>query len=369
VSEARDTARRWPRESAQLTFIEYGDFVPAFNAARQAAIAVFGPRWDLRPQAYVCARLPVAWVRVKVAGRRAPLSHVRSGAVPDGLPLQGRLPDDVIGERWSQAPRDQKLPIARFWPGGELPVGPEYALPGPAKLKPRTSFPSLSALARREQQHVYLQSPEQVQMMFPEVLPEPDPPKPRRPSGIGLASGYDRADADFYVEPRWIIEGLLRVERFDGDIQDPFCGGGNIVGACLQQGLTATGSDLFDRGFGEQRDAFSIGEPFDNLISNPPFARAEDVARHFLPLVRRKLVMLARLNILEGQERRELFREHPPARVWVSSRRASIPPGHLQHPRDQYGAVIPLPASGGSTAYCWICWDREHTGPTTLDWI
>jgi hypothetical protein len=91
------------------TFTDYESFVPAFTAARKAAIAEFGPNWHLHPQAFIWARLPIAWVRVRVAG---------------GI----RLPDAVVGSRWSTAPRDQRLPVARFWPGGELPIGPEYAM-------------------------------------------------------------------------------------------------------------------------------------------------------------------------------------------------------------------------------------------------
>jgi hypothetical protein len=133
--------------------------------------------------------------------------------------------------------------------------------------------------------------------------------------------------------------------------------------------LAATGGDLFDHGFGMQRDAFSITTPIENLISNPPFARIENIILHFLPLVRQKLILLARLNILEGQDRRRLFGASPPARVWVSSRRASMPPGNLAHPRDQFGAMVPLPASGGSTAYCWVVWDKAYTGPPILGWL
>jgi hypothetical protein len=327
------------------SFTAYADFMPAFTAARQAVVAVFGSRWDLHPQAYVWARLPAAWAQVRVAGKatphRLPARFDPPLDVPwSRLPVRERLPDEVVGERWSKTPRDRKLPVAKFWPNGSLPIGPEYALSAPA-AKP----------------------------VKPRLVHNVEPAKPRRPSGIGLPSGYDRADGDFYIEPRWIVEALLRVETFEGAIHDPFCGGGNIVGACLQQGLVASGSDRFDRGFGERRDAFNIVEPLENLISNPPFARIEDVIRHFLPLVRRKLALLARLNVLEGQDRRALFRASPPARVWVSSRRASIPPGDLAHPRDQFGAVTPLPASGGSTAYCFVVWDRDYAGPTVLDWF
>jgi hypothetical protein len=193
--------------------------------------------------------------------------------------------------------------------------------------------------------------------------------KRRRPSGVNLPSGYKQDENGFYIEPRWLVGALLNVEAFEGGIHDPFCGGGNIVGACLQRGLSATGSDLCDRGFGEQRGAFSIVAPFDNLISNPPFTEIERAVWHFLPLLRRKLVLLARINILEGQERRRLFDHSPPTRVWVSSRRASCPPGHGQHPRDAFGAVIPRPASGGSTTYIWMVWDTTYHGPTVLGWL
>lgn len=386
MSQAHDNSKLQTREALQLSFTGFEDFIEAFNEARRKCAAIFGDRWHLHPAAYIWARLPAAWARVKVAGRTSPRQTTdlptilsrRTGLPPQSDPAlllsaldsPSRLPlsDEEIGERWSRAPRDQKLPVARFWPNGELPVGPEYEVSSSATLKSRAYFPSLAREAQRDQK-IHQISAEQWQAMFPETMPAPAPAKPRRPSGIGLPSGRERAEADYYVEPRWLAEGLLDVEQFDGAVRDPFCGGGNIVGACLARGIPAIGSDKFDRGFGEQRDAFSIVEPVDNLFSNPPYSLIERIVRHFRPRVQRKLVLLTRLNILEGQERRELFREHPPARVWVSSRRASIPPGHLQHPRDQFGAVIPLPASGGSTAYCWIVWDHAYSGPTTLGWL
>lgn len=313
----RPQAKRAEAQPAP-SFAGYADFARAFNAARAAVAEVFGPRWHLHPQAYVWARLPAALASVLVEA-------------PKG---------DQDGQRWSKAPRDQKLPIARFWPGGELPIGPEYA-GSPTQLKP-------TKLQR---------------------VRDAEPVTKRRPSGISLPSGRERADADWYVEPRWLVEALLKVELFHGPVVDPFAGGGGIVGCCLQHGIPATGSDIADRGFGERRDAFTISEPIANMISNPPFAPIESVIRHFVPLVQRKLVLLARLNVLEGQARLALFRESPPARIWVSSRRASIGPGHLAHPRDEFGAMVPLPATGGSTAFCWICWDQDYAGPTILGWL
>jgi hypothetical protein len=89
-------------------FRNYQDFVPALNAARHAVAAEYGERWDLYPACHVWARLPRAWVRVLVT--------------------------DGKSRRWSTGPRDRKLPTARFWPGGRLPVGAEYAQPTPQPL-------------------------------------------------------------------------------------------------------------------------------------------------------------------------------------------------------------------------------------------
>jgi hypothetical protein len=192
----------------------------------------------------------------------------------------------------------------------------------------------------------------------------------RRPSGIGLPSGRERADADYYVEPRWLVEALLDVEPIVGNVLDPFAGGGSIVGVCLSRGLRAEGSDLYNRGFGRHPvDAFSITDMQDNIVTNPPFIESERAVEHYLPLVRGCLCLLGRLNFLEAQCRHRLFDESPPSRVWVTSRRASIPPGNLAHPRDQFGAINPLPGKGGSTAFAWFVWDKAYTGKTILDWL
>lgn len=92
--------------------------------------------------------------------------------------------------------------------------------------------------------------------------------------GNARSSGYDRVEVDWYVEPRRAIDELLDVERFDGWIWDPACGGGNIVKACLDRGLNAYGSDIVHRGCGGQVDFLSIPtdeKRFANIITNPPF--------------------------------------------------------------------------------------------------
>lgn len=89
--------RKASRRKASPSFKGYDDFVPAYNAARAAIAAELGENWHLAPGAYRWARVPVAWVR---------------------CPVYGRV---------STAPRDMRIPVARFWPSGEMPIGPDYA--------------------------------------------------------------------------------------------------------------------------------------------------------------------------------------------------------------------------------------------------
>jgi hypothetical protein len=91
------------RKSAP-SFKGYDDFVAAFNAARHAIIAELGERWWLVPGASTWARIPAKWAACKVFGRV------------------------------SNAPRDRRLPAARYWPAGAMPIGPEYAEPAPVRF-------------------------------------------------------------------------------------------------------------------------------------------------------------------------------------------------------------------------------------------
>lgn len=172
-------------------------------------------------------------------------------------------------------------------------------------------------------------------------------------------SGYTRVANDWYVEPRWCVDALLDVERFSGLSWDPSCGGGNIPIAMQERGLECWGSDIADRGYGQTGLCFFDCEHVaDNIVTNPPFGVIEDYIRRALQQTRRKVAILARLALLEGIERQKLFRSTPLARVWVSSRRISMPPG---------GSGIK--ASGGSIAYGWFIWEHGHEGRAQLEWL
>ena len=97
---------------------------PMWRAACQAAAGEHGPQWHLHPE--TCnGRIPTAWANIKL-----PIGTTKHG------------------------PRDVHIPAARFWPGGVLPVGPEYAERGP--LEPTRK---VVRLARKQRAPVLVMEP------------------------------------------------------------------------------------------------------------------------------------------------------------------------------------------------------------------
>jgi hypothetical protein len=176
------------------------------------------------------------------------------------------------------------------------------------------------------------------------------------------ASGYKRVSNDWYLEPASIVNSLLDAEPIgvDASVWDPCAGSGNIPKTCAARGIECFASDIVDRGFGQQFDFFTRGpEPeAEIIISNPPYGCLEEFIRHALRLTTDRVIVLARLALLESVKREALFRDTPFARVWVIRRRVSIPPG---------GSTVK--AKNGAEAYAWFVWEHGHVGPATIGWI
>jgi hypothetical protein len=171
-------------------------------------------------------------------------------------------------------------------------------------------------------------------------------------------SGYERAANSWYVEPPWAVHALLEVEKFDGITHDPSCGAGNIPKVFRERGIYCTGSDIVDRGFGYVSNFLASNTSYTNIVCNPPFELTKEFIDHALWLGIGKVAILGRLAFLESQARREWWTQVPFARLWVSSRRISMPPGGTG-----------VEAKGGTVAYGWFVFERTHEGPATIGWI
>lgn len=184
-------------------------------------------------------------------------------------------------------------------------------------------------------------------------------------SSSGVPRKHERAAHDYYREPVWAVQALLSAERFAGRGWDPACGSGTIPTVGYQFELDVIGSDIVDRAGGRfpVRDFLDTGydDPADIafIVTNPPFNHAELFIERALKVARQKAAFLVRLAFLEGQGRRErIFDRLPLARVWVYSRRISMPPGDLD-----------VEAKGGAVAFAWIVFEHGWRGPPQLGWL
>jgi len=171
--------------------------------------------------------------------------------------------------------------------------------------------------------------------------------------------------ADFYSTPPEAVHALLRVETLPKNIWEPCAGDGAIAGVLRAHGHDVYASDLHDWNAMHVRSGVDFLKEmtapigFTTIVTNPPFALAEEFVAHALKLVPRA-VMLLRLAFLEPERRSPLLDRGLLARVHVFRNR--LPMIH------RHGWAGPR-ASSSAIPFCWFVFDRSHHGPTILDRI
>lgn len=185
---------------------------------------------------------------------------------------------------------------------------------------------------------------------------------------------FQRDNLDWYVEPKFATEALLKVERFSGRIWDPACGQGNIISALLHAGYNAAGTDIVRRV--PENTGWFCGE-FDFLndeiltdpdcyVFNPPFYRAkgaEAFIRRAVGSAQTKVAAFVDLKFLGSVGRANgLFNGHPPTRIWMITPRPSCPPGEFLKAGNKAG--------GGTADWVWLVWDltAPYSG-TSFGWL
>jgi hypothetical protein len=153
---------------------------------------------------------------------------------------------------------------------------------------------------------------------------------------------------DFVQTPKYITEALLQVESFEGNILEPCCGAGAISTVLQSKGYQVTSSDKNEYGFGIQRDLFTITEPVENVITNPPFTSALQVAicKHLLSVYTKKMALLWYVknigNVIEGKTRKEL------KTIWIY-------PERIDWVETKLGWL-----------FAWYIWEKGYEGDVTI---
>lgn len=169
----------------------------------------------------------------------------------------------------------------------------------------------------------------------------------------------DRGE-DLYETPPEATKALLSVERLNGRIWEPACGRGAISEVLRAAGHEVYSSDLVSYGYGDSGIDFLLefkAPPgVTTILSNPPYKTAGEFVRKGLALAP-TVIMLLRLTFLEGVGRSDILDGGSLARVHVFAYR--LP---LMH-RDGWTG----PKATNTVAFAWFCWDRNHTGPATIN--
>lgn len=176
--------------------------------------------------------------------------------------------------------------------------------------------------------------------------------------------GAERRPDDFYATPEWAVLRFLEVVDLPaGQWLEPAAGNGAIIKAARAfknihwdamelretpenvEGLRCVDGEV---SFGDFLEAVLLTaqspdpvEPYDVVISNPPFSLAmEFIQASFL--VGRYVAMLLRTNFLESELRAEFMRECPPD-VYVLPNRPDFTGG-----------------GGDATSYAWFVWPPKR---------
>ena len=196
----------------------------------------------------------------------------------------------------------------------------------------------------------------------------------------GLYNKYDknhkeRDKLDYYATPTVEVINILEELKIDftGDtILEPCVGGGHMADGidayiCTTAhdgielaSIKTIGTDIRNRGYsndfwelyyGPEYDFFSDNYPYDDvdwIIMNPPYSVIEPFTIRALEIAKKGIIMLGRLQFLEGEGRFEnILKFNPPTDVYVYVDRIQCWKDGLK------------PEGSSAQAYAWFVWDRE----------
>ncbi len=194
-------------------------------------------------------------------------------------------------------------------------------------------------------------------------------------SSAVMAQRIEPGDSlDYFPTPPWATRALCeRLEKKSPlhlqSVWEPACGEGHMARPLAEYFDRVHATDVHDYGWTGQaricdflidwdhgRD--EAGDPYDWIITNPPFRLAEDFIRMALSYARIGCAVLVRTAFLEGQGRyNDLFSTLPPWRILQFTERVGMFKGRLD------------PMASTATSYCWMVWLTIGDTVTEFEWI
>ena len=186
---------------------------------------------------------------------------------------------------------------------------------------------------------------------------------------VGSNPTRGRVKNDYYATPPQATIDFLNLVEFENieTILEPACGEGHMSEVLKQHfdNSVVESTDLVDRGYGLGGIDFLnkvYEERYNLVITNPPFKYAQEFIEKALEVSNRYVVMFAKLQLLEGQKRYDLFKNTPFKEVYVHSSRVN--PLRNGSEFDENGKKW-----SSTMAFAWFVWDKEYMGEPVIKWI
>ena len=188
----------------------------------------------------------------------------------------------------------------------------------------------------------------------------------------GMSPSRSRVKDDFYATPFYATEAILDKEQLHGSILEPAAGEGHISKVLFER---YPNSQIVSTDLVQRNDKFGCGvvggvdfitesytSKFDNVITNPPFSLAKEFAERALEISREKVILFAKIQFLEGQQRKDFFATHPPRSVYVFSKRVNPLRNGIEV--DENGKPW-----SSTMCFAWFVWEHGFTGEPGIRWL
>lgn len=182
----------------------------------------------------------------------------------------------------------------------------------------------------------------------------------------GMSTTRNRVDNDYYATPPETTRAILDEVVLNGSIWEPACGAGHISEVLKEYypNSQIISTDLVNRGYGTGGFDFLTheGGKVDNIITNPPFKLAKEFIEKSLEFASDKVIMFAKIQLLEGAARRDMFDNTPLKYVYVFSKRQN--PLRNGSPVDENGKKW-----SSTMCFAWFVWEQGYEGEPIIRWV
>lgn len=184
---------------------------------------------------------------------------------------------------------------------------------------------------------------------------------------LGVNPNTKRQEQDFYAtHPNALIVFLNKLKEDNVELNKNIweCASGkrHLANVLLDYGYEVKITDLIKRIDGViEKDYLLETESFNgDILTNPPFNLAEKFIEKSMNLLNEgnKLLLFLKIQFLEEQKRKELFKKFPPKYVYCySARQKCARDGEFE----KYTATTQF--------YAWYIWEKGFKGETIIRWI